>query len=83
MCALYNDTSRKSMIEWMNKYGALEAKHSVKIIGAWSVTSEHLTVLVFEAPTFEAMQGYAREPEVMNWSSWNTVEFKVAMALEY
>jgi hypothetical protein len=55
VCPGYNETSRKSLVAWMNKTGELEAKHGVTKTGVWTVTSEHLSVLMLEAPTFEAI----------------------------
>jgi hypothetical protein len=52
------------------------------MVGGWNVPSEHLTVQVFEAPTFEAMQAYSMEPEVMKLSNVDTAEIKVAYTLE-
>jgi hypothetical protein len=82
MCALYNEKSAKVYVEWMNKQKELEAKHGVKMVGGWNVPSEHFTVQVFEAPTFEAMQAYSMEPEVMKLSNVDTAEIKVAYTLE-
>jgi hypothetical protein len=82
MCALYNEKSAKVYMEFMNKQQELEAKHGVKMVGGWNVPSEHLTVQVFEAPTFEAMQAYSMEPEVMKLSNVDTAEIKVAYTLE-
>lgn len=44
--------------------------------------SEHLTVQVFEAPTFAAFQAFSMEPEVMKISSVDTMDIKAAMTLE-
>ena len=66
----------------MSKQKELEAKHGVKTVGGWNVPSEHFTVQVFEAPTFEAMQAFSMEPEVMKVTSVDTMEIKVAMTLE-
>jgi hypothetical protein len=46
------------------------------------VSSEHLTIQVFEAPTFEAFQAYSMEPEVIKLSSVDTIEIKMAVTLE-
>ncbi len=81
-CAVHNEASRKTLIEWYRKTKELEAKHGVNMVGGWNVHSEHLTVQVFEAPNFEAFQAYSREPEVMNKLNWSTSEVKVAMTLE-
>ena len=81
-CPVTNERSRKSMAEYMSKAGELEAKHGVKMVGSWTVHSEHWTVQVFEAPSFEAFMAYSMEPEIMSVVNWQTMKLKVAMALE-
>ncbi len=80
-CAFFNETSKKRVMEWAAKNPELEAKHGVKMVGAWTVPPEHLTIQVFEAPSQEAMQAYASEPEVIGMMSWSTLEYKMAMTL--
>jgi ferritin len=82
LCAFYNEKSANIYAEFMRKQKELEAKHGVKMVGGWNVSSEHLTVQVFEAPTFEAFQAYSMEPEVMKLSSVDTTEIKMAVTLE-
>jgi hypothetical protein len=65
VCALHNETSRKTMIDWMGKARERAAKHGVKMVGGWNVLSEHLTVQVLEAPFFDAKQAFSMEPKNM------------------
>ena len=81
-CPTHNETSRKSMAEYMSKAAELDAKHGVKWVGSWVVHSEHLVVDVGEAPSFEAMQAHLMEPEIMSLMNWSTMELKAAMTLE-
>jgi len=81
-CPGHNEKSRKSMVEFMSKAPELLTKHGVKMVGSWSVHSEHWTVQVFEAPSFEAMQAFSMEPENMSIVNWQTMELKAAMTLE-
>jgi hypothetical protein len=46
------------------------------------VIPEHLTFQVYEAPSFEAFQKFAMEPEIMKWTAINTSDIKLAMTLE-
>jgi uncharacterized protein with GYD domain len=82
VCALHNETSRKTMIDWMGKARERAAKHGVKMVSGWNVLSEHLTVQVLEAPFFDAKQAFSMEPKNMAISTWNTIEVKVAITLE-
>jgi uncharacterized protein with GYD domain len=81
-CPTHNEKSRKSMAEAMSKAAELLAKHGVKMVGSWTVHSEHWTVQVYEAPSFEAMQAFLMEPEIMSLTNWQTMELKAAMTLE-
>jgi hypothetical protein len=81
-CAFFNEESAKTYIESMNKQKELEAKHGVKMVGGWNAHSEHLTVKVFEAPTFEAIQAFSMEPENVKITSVDTEEVKIVMPLE-
>jgi hypothetical protein len=82
MCALWNEQSAKIYAECGNKLAEFEAKHGVKMVGFWNVPSEHLTVQVFEAPTFEAFQALSMEPEIVNMSNVDTIEIKQAITFE-
>jgi hypothetical protein len=82
VCAFHNEKSAKIMMDWLKKAGEFEAKHGVKIVAAANVIEEHLSVLVFEAPTFEAFQAYSKEPENLAMSAWATIEIKAAMTNE-
>jgi hypothetical protein len=81
-CSFHNEKSAKILADYFSKHAELAAKHGVKEVGGWNVSPEHLVVQVLEAPTFEALQAYSMEPEVMAMSTWNTMEFKVAITLE-
>ena len=81
-CALFNEATRKKMAARMSKTAELEAKHGVKMVGAWGVPSEHFFFEVFEAQSYEAIQAYLMEPENMAMMSWQTITTKVAMTFE-
>ncbi|MCJ7631108.1 hypothetical protein MUP77_01710 [Candidatus Bathyarchaeota archaeon] len=39
-------------------------------------------VMVYDAPNMEALMKFAMEPEVMNWSGYNTTETRLVMTTE-
>jgi hypothetical protein len=80
-CPMNNETTRKVMLEGMAKLPELAKKHGVTILGAWTVHSEHLTVQVSEAPTYEALQALRDEPAISSMMNWYTTEWKVAEPL--
>ena len=81
-CPTGNEKSRKSLAEYMSKAPELLAKHGVKMVGGWTVYGEHWTVQVYEAPSYEAMQAFSMEPEMMSITNWQTMELKAAMTGE-
>lgn len=80
-CPMYNEKTRKVVENVAGKMEGLLKKHGVKLQG-WNVTSEHLLVLVYEAPSFEAFQKLNMEPEMQAWDSVCTNEAKVAITME-
>lgn len=69
--------------EVMGKLAELTKKHGIKIVGSWTVMPEHLLVMVYEAPTFEAFQKFGMEPEIVKWLAYqDTTEFRMAMTME-
>ena len=66
-------------MEMADKLGELTTKHGVTLVGHWSVRFEHLTLRVYEAPSFETFQEFIMEPEIMKWMKYTTVEVKMAM----
>jgi hypothetical protein len=81
-CPINNEKMKQITLQLPEKLGALEKKHGIKRIGAWTVIPEHLTVWVYEAPNSEALQKFSMEPDMVRWMAWNTNEIKLAMNLE-
>ena len=81
-CPMNNEKMKTMTLELPGKLIALETKHGIRRIGAWTVIPEHLLFWVYEAPSSDALQKFSMEPEVMKWMSWNTSEIKLAMSLE-
>jgi len=81
-CPINNEKLKTITLELPEKLDALETKHGIKRVGAWTVIPEHLTVWVYEAPSSESLQKFSMEPEMIKWMAWNTNEIKLAMSLE-
>ena len=81
-CPLNNEKMRKMTLELPDKLVALERKHGVRRVGAWTVIPEHLLFWVYEAPSSDALQKFSMEPAMVKWMAWNTSEIKLAMNLE-
>jgi len=63
-------------------WDAWSKKYKVKMVGAWSVSDEHVTFLVVEAPSLEAFQKLRMEPEARAVAATETVETKIVVNKE-
>jgi hypothetical protein len=81
-CPGANEKARKVVLEVFGNMEVLLKKHGVKVIGGWNVHPEHLTIMVYEAPSFEAFQKFRMEPEIDRLSYYQTSEYKIAMSAE-
>ena len=78
-CPRNNERTGEIAMEMADKLEELTEKHGVKLVGHWSVRFEHLTLRVYEAPSFETFQEFTMEPVIMKWMKYTTAEVKIAM----
>ncbi|MCP8311632.1 MAG: hypothetical protein L6M37_01600 [Candidatus Methylarchaceae archaeon HK02M1] len=82
-CPVYNEKFKKMLSAGLDKLEGLLNKHGVKTIGGWTVFTEHLTFVVYEAPSLEAFQKFMMEwEEITKSSSYMTTEIKTAIGME-
>lgn len=81
-CPMFNEKARKVFMEYVSKLDGILKKHGMKMLGNWTVPTEHLSVLVFEAPSSEAFEKCGMEPEVLALSAYETYEVKSALGME-
>lgn len=81
-CPMHNEKVKKIMADLFAKMGPLSKKHGIKMVGGWASIPEHLTVMVYDAPSMEAMLKFSMEPEVMAWISHHTTETRPVMTIE-
>ena len=81
-CPMFNETTRRIYEKWLSSYAESYRKNGVKLIGGWTVQSEHLNFWVVDAPSLEALQALMMEPEILALSAIETMEFKMAVNLE-
>lgn len=79
---MFNEKAQKVYMEYYGKLDGILKKHGIKMLGTWSVPTEHLTVAVFEAPSVEAFNKCGMEPAVMALSAYETYEVKSALGME-
>lgn len=81
-CPMNNEKMKKMASEIMEQIGALTQKHGIKMVGNWGVPQEHLSIIVYEAPSLDAFLKLQMEPAIMKWVAKHTTEIKIAMTTE-
>jgi hypothetical protein len=81
-CPMFNEKARKVFMQYSSKLDGILKKHGMKMLGSWSVPTEHLSVVVFEARSSEAFQKCGMEPEVLALSAYETYEVKSALDMK-
>ncbi|MCJ7423870.1 hypothetical protein MUP01_06330 [Candidatus Bathyarchaeota archaeon] len=81
-CPIHNEKVKKVMSDLMSHMEKLTKKHGIKVVGGWASIPEHLSVMVYDAPSMEAILKLSMEPEVMAWISYNTTETRPVMTIE-
>ena len=66
----------------LKKLESLTKKYNIFLMGAWFALSEHTLYEVFDAPTLEAFEKLAMEPEIVQWSAFNTMEIKLVATVD-
>jgi glutaredoxin-related protein len=80
-CPMFSEKHRKSTMQLMDKVDSLTKKHGIKMLGTWADFPQHLVYMVFEG-SFDAVQKLWKEPEMMGWLSWNSIESKTLLTME-
>lgn len=81
-CTLFNAQSAKVLSEWFAKAPGIHQKYGIKILASCTVVPEHLTVMIMEAPSFDAFQKATMEPEYFALNKVGMWEFKPALSTE-
>ncbi|MCG7840795.1 MAG: hypothetical protein MIO87_02670 [Methanomassiliicoccales archaeon] len=72
-CPEYSDTYRAATLKWFETAEANCAKFGVKMIGFWNDHPTHISFMLFEAPSMEAMLGLSMTPETMAMMSFQKI----------
>jgi hypothetical protein len=81
-CWIFNEETRQIHLTLLNKLESILKKYTIRMLGAWFVLSEHALYEVFEAPGLEEFQKMAMEPEIVQWSAFNTMEIKLVATVD-
>ena len=61
---------------------SLLKKYQITLLGCWFDLPGHALYEVYDAPSLEAFQKMSMEPEIVQWSSFNTMEIKLVSTLD-
>jgi len=74
---MFNEKTRQIHLNLISKLESFQKKYNITLLGAWFVLPEHTLYEVFDAPSLDAFQKMAMEPEIVQWSAFNTMEIKI------
>jgi L-rhamnose mutarotase len=79
---MFNEKTRLIHLNLLNKLESILKKYNIRMMGAWFVLPEHTLYEVFEAPGLDEFQKMAMEPEILQWSAFNTMEMKLVATVD-
>ena len=65
-----------------DKSEELAKKHNIKMIGSWTIPTEHVYYMVFEAPSLEEFNDFGMEPDILAMAEFHTAQVKIVTNLE-
>jgi hypothetical protein len=81
-CWMFNEKTRQIHLNLLMKLESLMKKYNTRMLGAWFVLPEHTLYEVFDAPGLDDFQKLAMEPEIVQWSAFNTMEIKMVATVD-
>jgi hypothetical protein len=81
-CWMFNEKTRLIHLNLLNTLESILKRYNVMMLGAWFVLPEHTLYEVFEAPGLDEFQKMAMEPEIVQWSAFNTMEMKLVATVD-
>jgi hypothetical protein len=81
-CPVVHKKTRKAYLDWYNSIDKWTKKYNIKLLWGGAVPSEHLSIMIFEAPTLEAFQKASIDPAVIALMATETMKVKLAMGME-
>jgi hypothetical protein len=81
-CWMFNERTRQVHVNLVSKLESLLKKYKVTLLGCWFDLPGHTLYEFYDAPSGEVFEMMSREPEILQWSSFNTMEIKMVVGLE-
>ena len=81
-CPMHNEAAKKSFTDFDANLGPLSQKHGIKIVGGWASTPEHMTIIIYDVPSPDAMVKFMQEPQIMAWQGYQTITNRPVLSFE-
>jgi hypothetical protein len=81
-CWMHNAATRQIHLNLANNLESLLKKYTISLLGCWFDLPGHTLYEFYDAPTLEAFQKMAAEPEILQWSSFNTMEINMVNSFD-
>jgi hypothetical protein len=81
-CWMFNEKNRQIHIKLFSALDTLLKKYQITMIGCWFDIPGHTLYEVYDAPSMDAFQKMGMEPEITQWSSFNTMQIIMVSPLE-
>ncbi len=81
-CLAHNEEVRKATFEGVSQMEELAKKHGIKIVGSWNASSKHFQVVVYDAPSYEALMAWSMEPPIERMSNYYMTDVYPVQTME-
>lgn len=81
-CPRHNAEMKKIFGDFDAKLGVLLKKYGIKVVGSWTITQEHVTVTIFDAPDHTAMMKFMGDRETSEWQSHQIIKTRPVITFE-
>ena len=82
-CPLFNAQSAKAYSDWLAKLPDINKKYGIRHLASCTVIQgEHVSTIIVEAPSLEAVQRATMEPEYFALYKFGTIEIQPALSGE-
>ena len=79
---MFHEKTRQIHLNLLNTLESLLKKYQMTLLGCWFDLPGHTLYEVYDAPSLDVFQKMSMEPEIVQWSSFNTMEIKLVSTLD-
>jgi len=81
-CWMFHPKLKQIHLNLLDKLESLLKKYQITLLGCWFDLPGHALYEVYDAPSLETFQKMSMEPEIVQWSSFNTMEIKLVSTID-